>query len=176
VADKSDVGFNGESVSMPLSQAKAGLPGLCPRHGLRATGWRDRTFHMAAPLWLGPLVLVAGPLAAAFVDEKTRVSVRVPECARCAQDRLQMRIVVLFIWLMFFVGLGAAFTGDTASATGWLFLVTLFAAPIASFTLPRRAVIQGCITRDHGSLMLRPVAPAFRSAVAANEVGSSPID
>lgn len=176
MADKSDVGLSGESISMPLSQAKAGLPAMCPRHGLRATGWRDRTFHMAAPLWLGPLVSVAGPLAAAFFDEKTRVSVRVPECARCAHDRLQMRIVVLFVWLMFFVALGAAFAGDSGSAVGLLFLVTLFAAPIASFTLPRRAAIQGWVTRDHGSLMLRPVAPAFRLAVAANEIGSSPIE
>jgi hypothetical protein len=153
-------------VVVPLSAIAADrLPRMCPRHGRPATHAVMRTFHRRGPAWLVPLLFLsffAALLFGSIADERSKITCRLYQCTECARQRQEMRVAAIAVWIAFVVTFLAAISHAALILPA---MVLLAAAPVASFALPRRAAVQGWVTRDRRALVLTPVSPTFVSAL-----------
>jgi hypothetical protein len=142
-----------------------GLPSVCPRHGLPATGLITRTFHKEAPVWLWPFLIVWAPISVVFYDQKTRVRCAVPVCSACARGRARSQFVAVGLCLALVLDMVLAAAGIAPSVAVILLLPLIVAAPVAAISGPNVALPNGRLTRDGLNVRFKPVADRFRAVV-----------
>ncbi len=157
--------------STALTQGGLARLGICPRHGLPATGLRKRTFFTLTPAWLYVLTaftVLGGAIGAIILRKK--VVAELPSCGRCTRDRALRFPATAISWTAA-IALGAYVLADRPAATPILnivlFSVALVLLSVALWlTTNGDGGVTGVVSADQGWVQLSRVSPEFVQEVS----------